>query len=186
MRRISVIGSSASGKTRTSRSLAERLGIPHLELDSIFHQPGWTQRDNAEFRTEVAEFARGDRWVVDGNYTSHGVSDIVWPRADTIVWLDPPKRTVMARVVRRTLRRVVTRQRLWNGNREPWSNLYSRDPLKNIIVWAWTRFDHTRTRYETMLTDGTWSNMTVYRLSTSHSVTQFLRDMTDSSKIADR
>jgi adenylate kinase family enzyme len=150
------------------------LGLPQLELDSIFHQPGWTERDNAEFRAEVDAFTSGDSWIVDGNYTSHGVSEIVWPRADTIVWLDLPKRIVMTRVVRRTLWRVITRQRLWNGNREPWSNLYSRDPLRNIIVWTWTRFDTTRRRYELMLSDGTWSHLTVHRLRSKHDVDQFL------------
>ena len=45
--------------------------------------------------------------------------DIVWQRADTVVWFDLPFAVVMARTVRRTVRRVVTRQELWNGNKEP-------------------------------------------------------------------
>ena len=166
VRRVSVIGSSSSGKTTTARSLAERLGLPHLELDSVYHQPGWQPLEDGEFRNRVREFIAQDGWVVDGNYTSHGVAQLVWPAADTIVWLDPPKRTVMGRVVRRTLRRVITRQELWNGNREPWTNLYSRDPYRNIIVWAWTRFDPTRTKYEQMLTDGTWGHLDVHRIRT--------------------
>jgi len=69
-------------------------------------------------------------------------------KADSLVWLDMPRRTVMRRVVVRTIRRVATREELWNGNREPCSNLYSKDPEKNLVVWAWTRYDHVRDKYE--------------------------------------
>ncbi len=115
-----------------------------------------------------------DRWVIDGNYTSLGTRDFVWPRADAFVWLDLPRSVVMRRVVLRTLRRVLTREELWNGNREPWTNLYSRDPRRNIIVWAWSRFDAVRARYEESLQDGTWSHAAVYRLRSPQDVAAFI------------
>ena len=43
----------------------------------------------------------------------------------------------MTRVTKRTLLRIVKRERLWNGNRESWRNALSRDPLRNIILWSW-------------------------------------------------
>lgn len=174
MRRVSVVGCSGSGKTTMARAISNRLGLRYLELDSVFHQPGWTPRPDDEFRAVVAEFTRAKRWVVDGNYTSHGVADIVWPLADTLVWMDPPKRTVMWRVIRRTVRRVTTRQELWNGNREPWSNLYSLDPHKNIMVWSWTRFDTYRSRYEDARSDGSWDHLDTHRLRTRREVDAFL------------
>ena len=166
MQRISVIGSSGSGKTTVARALAQRLDLPYLELDSVFHLPGWQPRPDEDFREIVRQFVAGERWVVDGNYTSHGVADVVWPRADTVVWMDPPRRVVMRRVIGRTLRRVLTREELWNGNREPWTNLYSRDPEKNVIVWAWTRYDHVRSRYAALLGSPRWSHLEVVRLRT--------------------
>jgi adenylate kinase family enzyme len=41
MQRVSVVGSSGSGKTTLAAQIARCLGAPHLELDSVFHQPGW-------------------------------------------------------------------------------------------------------------------------------------------------
>jgi adenylate kinase family enzyme len=174
MQRISVIGSSASGKTTMARNLSQALGLPHLELDSVFHLAGWRQLEDEAFRSRVAAFTKGDGWVIDGNYTSHGVAQLVWPRADTVVWLDPPRTTVLRRVVSRTLRRMITREELWNGNREPWSNLIDPRPEHNIIVWAWTRHAPTRRKYEALLGDGTWDHLTVIRLSTPADVRAFL------------
>jgi adenylate kinase family enzyme len=140
-----VVGNSGSGKTTFAAELARRIGAPHLELDSVFHQPGWEPLPAEEFRARVAAFTAGDLWVVDGNYSK--VLDLVWPCADTVVWLDPPRHRVMRRIVWRTLRRVFSRAELWNGNREPWGNLFRVDPEKSVLAWAWTRHRIVRETY---------------------------------------
>jgi adenylate kinase family enzyme len=166
MNRISVVGSSGSGKTTQARTIADALGAPNLELDSVYHQANWTPLSDAEFVARVSRFVEQPRWVVDGNYTSHGVLDAVWQRADTVVWLDPPRSTVMRRVLFRSLRRVAMRTELWNGNRERWRNLWSTDPEQNIVLWAFTRFEHTRTRYETRTRDPRFAHLAIHRLIT--------------------
>ena len=172
--RVSVIGTSGSGKTTLARSLAIGLEIPHLELDSVFHQPGWVQLPDPEFRERIADFIRGDRWVVDGNYTSHGVSDLVWPRADTIIWLDLPRPTVMRQVTARTIGRAVRRAELWNGNREPFRNFFDPRPEQNIVLWAWTRHTANRRKFEDIARGGSWSHATVHRLRSRNEVDRFL------------
>lgn len=174
MERIVVIGSTGSGKTTVANQLASALNLPRLELDSFNHQPGWTELPHDQFQDAVTAFAADDRWVVDGNYTSHGMKDVLWPLADTFVWLDIPRRVAMRRVVLRTIRRVTTREELWNGNREPLTNLYSRDPEKSIVVWAWTRYDHVRDEYERCIRDGTWSRADLHRLKSQKEVDRFL------------
>lgn len=174
MERVVVVGSSGSGKTTLARTIAERLDLPHLEMDSVAHRGGFGATPGPQFRTEVAAFTRHPRWIVDGNYTSWGATESAWPKADTFVWVDPPKRTVMSRVVRRTLRRVITREVLWDGVREPWTNLYKRNPDENIIVWAWTRFDHIRAKYESAIATGSWDHAAVYRLQTTTEMSAFL------------
>jgi hypothetical protein len=63
----------------------------------------------------VERATAGARWVVAGNYGR--VRDLVWPKADTVAWLDYPFPLVLSRLTVRTVRRAVTREVLWNGNR---------------------------------------------------------------------
>jgi adenylate kinase family enzyme len=174
MERISVVGCTGSGKTTMARSLAASLDLPHLELDSVYHQPDWTPLPDDEFLSSVDTFTSQDGWVVDGNYNLHGVLDLAWSRADTVVWMNPPKRVVMAQVTRRTLTRGARRQELWNGNRESLWNLTRWDPEENIIRWTWTRFEPTRSRYESRTTDPQWSHLDIIHLRTRRDATDFL------------
>jgi adenylate kinase family enzyme len=174
VRRVSVVGNSGSGKSTLARELAASLGVPHLELDSVYHQPGWEPRPVEEFRRLVAARTSEDGWVIDGNYSA--VQPIVWARADTVVWLDLPKRLVMGRVTWRTVRRAVTRQELWNGNREPLSNFLSWVPEKSVISWAWHSHTKYRTRYGAAAADPANAHIRFIRLASRGDVTRFLAD----------
>jgi adenylate kinase family enzyme len=156
--------------------LAEALGAPHVELDSIYHQPRWTPLSDEEFRARVGEATAHDRWVVDGNYSA--VHEVVWANADTVVWFDLPYATVMSRTIRRTVRRTVTRQELWNGNREPFSNLWSFNPEKSIIAWAATRHAVYRRRYSEAERDQRWANLHFVRLRSQAEADGFLAGVT--------
>jgi adenylate kinase family enzyme len=162
VRRIAVVGNSGSGKTTLAAGLATALGVPHLELDSVFHQPGWQPLPRDEFREIVTAFTAADGWVVDGNYSA--VRDITWGRADTIVWLDLPRRKVMRQLLWRTLRRMATRAELWNGNREEWRNLLRLDPELSILRWAWTKDQVYRDRYAAAQADPANAHLEFIRL----------------------
>ena len=175
VRRVSVVGNSGSGKSTLARELAATLGVPHLELDSVFHQPRWEPLPLDEFQRVVAERAAEDGWVIDGNYSSR-VQHIVWARADTVVWLDPPRLTVMRQVIGRTLRRAVTKQELWNGNREPLTNFFSLAPEKSVISWTWHNHARYRTEYAAATTDPGNAHLTFIHLTSRADVDRFLAD----------
>lgn len=185
MRRIAIVGSPGTGKTTLARNLAADLGLTHIEMDALFHGPGWTAATPPEFRAKLQAAmdhadATTDGWTMCGNYRD--ASDLIAERAaDTIVWLDLPRSVVMRRVVTRTVRRFITRQELWNGNREPLTNFYRWDPEKNIIRWAWTHYPEYRRQGLASLADGSWSHAAIHHLRSSADVTRFHRAALDAN-----
>ena len=107
--------------------------MPHIDLDALHWGPGWTEATPEELRSRVEAAIASDGWVVDGNY--HGkIGTLVLERADEVVWLDPPLRTIMRRLWTRTLGRIRMQEELWSGNRERWRGAFlSRD---SIFWWA--------------------------------------------------
>ena len=138
-RRIVAVGSSGAGKSTMAAALSHRLGLPHIELDALRHGPNWAEVSDDQFRERLAVRVDEEAWVVDGNY---GFSrDLSWSRAELVVWLDYSLPLVMARLLRRTFRRIVTREELWNGNRE--SLLLALSP-DSVVVWALKTFHRRR------------------------------------------
>ena len=171
MQRISVVGNTGSGKTTVAEAIAAQLDLPYLELDAVFHQPDWQPLDTAEFRRAVSEFTAAERWVVDGNYSA--VRDIVWSRADTVIWLDPPRLRVMRQLLARTLRRMATGTELWNGNRERWRFLFRRE--ESILLYAWTNHRRLRARYESAQADPANAHLTFVRLRAAREMSSWAR-----------
>jgi adenylate kinase family enzyme len=168
--RVSVIGSSGSGKTTLGRALAARSGAPFVELDAIFHQPGWTELPEDEFRHRITEVAAGERWVIDGNYGA--VRDIVLARATAVVWLDYRRSLIMTRVIRRSAVRAVTRRELWNGNRERVTSWLDPD---HPIRWSWSTFHRRRVEYEARFASAEHAHLPVVRLSNPRETRRWLR-----------
>ena len=100
-RRILVLGRTGSGKTTLARELARELGVPHIELDALYFGPQFSTAPLSVLRERVSAAVSADRWVTDGNKSA--VRDLVWPRADTVIWLDYPLRVSLWRLGRRAL-----------------------------------------------------------------------------------
>jgi hypothetical protein len=158
------VGSSGAGKSTLARALAKRLAVPYVELDAFMHQAGWQPRPDFEFMNDVDKATSEAGWVVDGNYRRFVVEGPVWQRADTVVWLDLPRRTIMRQVIARTVRRAVTREVLWNGNREPLTNFVSLNPDDNVILWSWVKYHEFVQRYLDAMADPRWRGITFVRL----------------------
>jgi hypothetical protein len=161
MRRVSVVGTTGSGKTTLAGSLAAMLGCAHVELDALFWGPGWSMAELPIFRSRVSAVVADDGWVVDGGYSD--VRDLVWARADTIVWLDYPLAVTLSRLLRRIAARIRDGAELWpgTGNRETIRNqVFSRDPL----VWFAIRTHRgRRRRIAEMLARPEYAHLAVHR-----------------------
>ena len=167
--RISVVGTIGSGKTTFARKASRIIQAPHIELDALHWEPNWVEAPNDLFRERVKQLLQGDSWVADGNY--HQARDIVWNRADTVVWLDYPFRTIMDRLARRTLRRIFTHEQLWNGNQEHIRGLFTRD---SVFLWAIRTYRRRRRQYPILLRKPENSHLTIVRLRSPREAGEFL------------
>ena len=97
--RILFLGRTGSGKTTLAREVAAALDVPHVELDSLYFGPDFSRAPLPVLRERTTAAIAGERWVTDGN--KRAVRDLVWPRADTIVWLDYPVYVSLWRLAKR-------------------------------------------------------------------------------------
>jgi adenylate kinase family enzyme len=151
--------------------LAQRLDMPHIELDALHWDPGWQPADPDVLRKRIEEAAAGPRWVMDGNYTS-AVRVVPWDRVDTLVFLDYSLPVIVWRVVGRTLHRAVTGAEIWNGNRESWRTLFSRD---SIVLWALTTHRRRRRQYRELIRSPETSGVTVIHLRSPREARRWLQ-----------
>jgi adenylate kinase family enzyme len=172
-RRVSVVGTCGAGKTTVARALAERLGYVHVELDALSWGPKWTMRPDEAFRADVAKAAAGDCWVIDGNYGK--TRDIVWARADTVVWLDYSFPRVFTRLLLRTVRRSFAREALWHGNRESLRRSFlSRE---SILLWAIKTHRRRHREYSELFARPEAQSFVVVRLRSPHATDRWLADV---------
>lgn len=158
IQRIVVVGTTGSGKTTLAGQLSELLGSPHIELDDLNWGPNWTMRPDDVFRAAVDEATSRDWWILDGNYGR--TRDIVWSRADTIVWLDYPFWLILWRLRWRTLRRWHQREILSNDNRERLWECFTSCNL--LFLWALTTDKRRKSDYTDLLGRSEYSYLTAF------------------------
>ncbi len=106
--------------------------------------------------------------MIDGNYSR--VRDIVWARGTTVIWLNYTFRVVLCRALRRTVKRAVTREELFSGNRESFrKSFFSQD---SIILWVISSYRRLRRNYRRILDNGEYPHLQVIELrNPSHAET---------------
>jgi adenylate kinase family enzyme len=138
MRRVLVVAMSGAGKTTAARRIAHKHGLVFHEMDVLAIGPGWSTRP--DFVPEVERIVGTDGWVID-SWGYPEVRELMWSHADTVVWLDYPRRVVLTRLLRRSLRRSWSRRPVFGGNRERWRDWRSRaHPFWHAV----TTFDERR------------------------------------------
>lgn len=108
--------------------------------------------------------------MIDGNFGI--VRDIVWKRADTIIWLDYPFAVVFIQALIRSIKRIVTKQKLFGDNVESFrQTFFSKNSILYwIIVSHW---DYKRT-YTHLLK---YSNKEITILTNNKEKNKFVRKL---------
>ena len=106
--RTVVFGLTGVGKTTMARRIAEEFAMPVIDIDSLRREAGKSTAPEETFSRLIVESVKADNWIIDGSYTS--VQDIIWSRADAIVWLDFPFWVFCSRLIKRSLYRTFIRK----------------------------------------------------------------------------
>ena len=162
-KRAVVVGVTSSGKSTLAAELAKRFSLKFIELDALNWEPNWQTAPPEVFRDRVEKAIKSDQWIVTGNY--HAVRDLIWPKAEAIIWLDYPLLTVLWQLTQRTLKRWWTQELLWGTNRERlWVHfkIWSADSLYH---WLFKTYWRRKREIPMLLSQPEHEHLTLIRLT---------------------
>ena len=95
--RVVIFGNSGSGKSTLARALAERHGLPHLDLDTLAFesdQPGVRRPAEASRSDLLAWMGGREEWVVEGCYAD--LLETAIASCTQLIFLNPGVETCIA------------------------------------------------------------------------------------------
>ena len=172
-RRVIVVGATNSGKSTLAARLADALGAPFVELDALYWKPDWVESEDDEWHPRLREVAEQDAWVVAGNYWRH-TTPILWPHAETIVWIDLPLRVTLPRIFARSWRRWRSGELLWGTNRERFFPQLKVWGPNSLVRFAFQANGSMRRRYVWAMTQPEFAHLRWVRLRSTAEVEAFV------------
>ena len=105
MQRVVILGRGGAGKSVAARRLGELAGLPVIELDKHFWQPGLAPLPREKWVEVQQALTSQPRWVMDGDLGPYDVLPVRLAAADTVVLLDFPLSLCLWRALRRSRER---------------------------------------------------------------------------------
>lgn len=175
LKKIVVIGDSCSGKTTLARDLSKKLGIKHIELDSLFWEGNWKNVDTIEFKKRITSALQDTNFITDGNFSM--ARDVIWDKTDTIIWIDLPIWIILTRFFSRSISRSLKKELLWGKCQETLrKSIFSKDSLFMWIIS--THYKRKRT-YSKIMKDDAYSHINFIRLNSAKEVNKFIKQISD-------
>ena len=88
MKRVAIVGRGTSGKSTLAVHLGEITGLPVIELDKVFWQPGLVPTPRDRWIAIQERLVAEEGWIMDGDLGPYDVLEIRLRAADTILFLD--------------------------------------------------------------------------------------------------
>lgn len=172
--RINVIGTSGSGKSTFSKQLSDITGYPHIQIDALFWKPNWEPSDDQEFLPLLESTLEQESWILDGNYQK--TAPVKWKNVEAVIWLDYSYPLTFYRILKRTIKRSFTREKLWGtNNREQFmKGFFSRE---SIIWWMMKTHSPYRKEYSLIMEVPEYAHIHFIRLKSPKEAQQFLDDL---------
>ncbi len=181
MRRVNIVGVPGAGKSTFASVLSRKTGVPLVALDQLYWLPNWQPRNDTEFRDLLSEATSGSCWIVDGNYRAW--RSIFIGQVDTIIWLDYSLPLVLWRVVKRTAKRLLSREIVCNGNRERFSTQFTRE---SVLVQTFKNHFKYHSAYPSYMEEMQGKGVTCVRLTSPQMAARFLDTIDSEPSKSDR
>ena len=150
-----ILGRGGAGKSTLSASLGGISGLPVIELDQHFWQPGLEAMPPEQWAAVQRALTQSESWIMDGDLGPYDVLDVRLAKADTVILLD----FSFWRCAWRALRRSRERADFW------------------LWLWSWRR--RSRPLLLAAITEhADKADLHVFR--SPHALTRFLENVTTS------
>ncbi len=174
--RILVWGSSCAGKSTLAAHFANELNLKLIDLDALNWLPGWVglnTQDPDRFVERMKVATAGNNWVVSGSY-SDLAKPVFWSRITDVVWLDLPYHTLIYRCLTRSWERSRSKKLLWGTCRESFLTHLAVWREESLLYWITRNFWRRRRHSFTYISDGTWQNARVVRITSARELGTYL------------
>jgi adenylate kinase family enzyme len=174
--RIIVVGTTGSGKSTLAEQLASRFQFDFIELDALYWLPGWEHVSESALRARVDQVTNSSRWVMAGNYRV--VRDLVWSRAQAVVWLDYKLWVIFWQLWWRTWRRWWKQELLWGTNRErllPHFKIWSEKD--SLFHWLFKTYWRRKREYPLFFAQPEYAHLRVIHLHSPRETSLWLNTL---------